>query len=65
MKVITAEELKKIEQSAINDYGISELVLMENAGVEVSRIVKCQITAVEKKKLLFLPVKEIMVVMRL
>ena len=52
MKVITAEELKKIEQSAINDYGISELVLMENAGVEVSRIVKCQITAVENKKII-------------
>ena len=52
MKVITAEELKKIEQSAINDYGISELVLMENAGVEVSRIVKCQITAVDNKKII-------------
>ena len=43
MKVVTAEEIKKIEQIAIKEYGISELILMENAGVEVSKIVKCHI----------------------
>lgn len=54
MKVVTAEEIKIIEQTAIKEYGISELVLMENAGVEVSRIVKCHIGDVSNKKIIIL-----------
>lgn len=51
MKVVTAEEIKKIEQIAIKEYGISELILMENAGVEVSKIVKCHIGDINNKKI--------------
>ncbi len=37
-KAVTAEEMKKIDQAAIQDFGISSLVLMENAGRGVAEV---------------------------
>lgn len=35
MKIVTAEEMRRIDEAAINDYGIPGMVLMENAGLRV------------------------------
>ncbi|HBC93842.1 MAG TPA: NAD(P)H-hydrate epimerase, partial [Pelotomaculum sp.] len=40
MRVVTAEEMKALERTAIEDYGISGLVLMENAGRHVVEVVQ-------------------------
>lgn len=40
MRLVTAEEMKNIDQAAINDYGIPGIVLMENAGIQVVKAVK-------------------------
>ncbi len=40
MKLVTGNEMRGIDRSAREEYGISELVLMENAGAEVARSVK-------------------------
>jgi len=37
MKVVTVAEMRKIDLTAIEEYGIPSIVLMENAGVEVVR----------------------------
>ncbi|MCR4963098.1 MAG: NAD(P)H-hydrate dehydratase [Firmicutes bacterium] len=37
MRLVTAEEMRAVDQAAINDFGISGLVLMENAGLAVVR----------------------------
>ncbi len=39
MKLVSGKEMRGIDRSAQEDYGISELVLMENAGNEVARSV--------------------------
>jgi len=35
MKVLTAEQMQRCDRAAIDDHGIPEMVLMENAGVQV------------------------------
>ncbi len=35
MKVLNSEQMQRCDRAAIDDYGIAELVLMENAGVQV------------------------------
>ena len=35
MKVLNSQQMQQCDREAINDYGISESVLMENAGVQV------------------------------
>jgi NAD(P)H-hydrate epimerase len=35
MKVLSSEEMQRCDRAAIDDHGIAELVLMENAGVQV------------------------------
>ncbi|HOT76473.1 MAG TPA: NAD(P)H-hydrate dehydratase [Candidatus Wallbacteria bacterium] len=34
MKILTAEQMRKIDSRAVNDYHISEQILMENAGIK-------------------------------
>ena len=36
MKIALADEMKKIDKRAIEEYGIPEILLMENAGREVA-----------------------------
>jgi len=36
MKVVTRDEIRRIDKRAIEEYGISGLILMENAGLQVS-----------------------------
>ena len=40
MKIALAKQMREIDQIAIHQYGIPEIVLMENAGVAVAKIVK-------------------------
>ncbi len=37
MRLVTAEEMRAADQAAMNDFGISGLILMENAGLAVVR----------------------------
>ncbi|MFV1951871.1 MAG: NAD(P)H-hydrate dehydratase [Nitrospinota bacterium] len=38
MKVVTAEEMQEIDRKTIEDYGVQSIVLMENAGIQVVRV---------------------------
>jgi hydroxyethylthiazole kinase-like uncharacterized protein yjeF len=40
LRVVTAEEMKALDRTAIEEYGISGLVLMENAGRHVVEVVR-------------------------
>ena len=40
MYLVTAEEMRLIDQKAINEYGIPGVVLMENAGLAVVDVIK-------------------------
>ena len=40
MYLVTGEEMKLIDEKAINDYGIPGVVLMENAGLAVVDVIK-------------------------
>ncbi|BAF58838.1 predicted Carbohydrate kinase [Pelotomaculum thermopropionicum SI] len=40
MRVVTAGEMKALDKAAIEEYGISGLVLMENAGRQVAEVVR-------------------------
>jgi len=40
LRIVTAEEMKALDQAAIEEYGIPGLVLMENAGHHVVEVVK-------------------------
>ncbi|MEG3071645.1 MAG: hypothetical protein RQM92_13140 [Candidatus Syntrophopropionicum ammoniitolerans] len=35
MRIVTADEMRALDRTAIEEYGISGLVLMENAGTRV------------------------------
>ncbi|MGE4233155.1 MAG: NAD(P)H-hydrate dehydratase [Bacteriovoracia bacterium] len=37
MRIVTAEEMKKIDDTAVDEVGIPSLILMENAGIEAAR----------------------------
>lgn len=51
MKISSAEQMKQIDAQAINDFGIPEIALMENAGREVANeaIALCQERDYEKQ----------------
>ena len=51
MKVVTSEEMRKIDRKTIRDYGISGSVLMERAGLKVSEKIK---ELFEKRKVIIL-----------
>jgi len=40
LRVVTAEEMKKLDQAAIEDYKVPGLVLMENAGRQVVEVIR-------------------------
>ena len=40
MRIVTAMQMKNIDKAAIEDYGIQEIVLMENAGTAVAKKVE-------------------------
>lgn len=40
MNLVTAEEMRMLDQKAINEYGIPGIVLMENAGLAVMHVIK-------------------------
>lgn len=40
MRIVTAMQMKNIDKAAIEDYGIQEIVLMENAGTTVAKKVE-------------------------
>ncbi|RYD03293.1 hypothetical protein N752_20900 [Desulforamulus aquiferis] len=40
MRVVTAEEMRQIDQDAMEQYGIPGVVLMENAGIGVVRVIE-------------------------
>ncbi|HBC74274.1 MAG: hypothetical protein A2008_02640 [Candidatus Wallbacteria bacterium GWC2_49_35] len=42
MKILTAEQMRKIDQKAMNDFHISEQILMENAGIK-SVLAMCEL----------------------
>ena len=50
MKVVTAEKMQEIDKGAIQKYGIPEVILMENAGIEVTNVAKTILTSLEGKK---------------
>lgn len=40
LRIVTADEMKALDKAAIEDYGISGLVLMENAGRQVADMIR-------------------------
>ena len=38
MRLVTAEEMKEIDRRSISDFGIPGLILMENAGIQATRV---------------------------
>lgn len=57
MKISSATQMKEIDQSAINNFGIPEIALMENAGHEIAqeaiKICKAKQKAIEIERLNF------------
>ncbi|MEG6586820.1 NAD(P)H-hydrate dehydratase [Dendrosporobacter sp. 1207_IL3150] len=51
MKIATASEMREIDHKAINEFGIPEIVLMENAGVEVVKTIETMIGSLANKKI--------------
>lgn len=43
MKVVTAAEMREIDNATINEYGIPGMVLMENAGIKVTETVRYEL----------------------
>lgn len=54
MKIALAKQMREIDKRAIEEYGISELVLMENAGRKVAEAVKYILNTVSKKSVCIL-----------
>jgi NAD(P)H-hydrate epimerase len=54
MKAVTKGEMRACEHKAISQYGISGLVLMENAGLEVFRLIEKLLGSVVGKKVVIL-----------
>jgi NAD(P)H-hydrate epimerase len=50
MKVVTAEEMRKIDEKAIKELGIPGLTLMGNAGKRVVEVIKREFKDLKKKK---------------
>ncbi|GMA97792.1 NAD(P)H-hydrate dehydratase [Pelosinus sp. IPA-1] len=51
MKVVTVAQMRKIEQAAIEEYGIPGIVLMENAGVEVVKQIENVLGSIHNKRI--------------
>ena len=51
MKIVTAAEMREIDQAAGSTYGVPEIVLMENAGVQVAHETKRLLQGVEDKSI--------------
>lgn len=51
MKIVTVAEMKNLEKTAIEEYGVPGIVLMENAGVEVARQIENIVGCLENKKI--------------
>lgn len=51
MKIATAQQMRAIDEQAIKQYGIPEIVLMENAGVSVAKSVDQVIGKIGGKKI--------------
>ena len=49
MKIVTAAEMREIDQAAGSTYGVPEVVLMENAGVQAAHETKRLLQGVEDK----------------
>ena len=54
MKIALAKQMREIDKSSIDEYGISEIVLMENAGREVAEAVCRLLKTVSKKSVCIL-----------
>ncbi len=52
MKVATAQEVRELDRAAIEDLGIPGVVLMENAGIHVVRVIKEHYPDVRNKRML-------------
>ena len=50
MKVTTGSKMQEIDQAAIREYGIPELILMENAGIEVTNATRELLKTLKGKK---------------
>ncbi|OGW14273.1 MAG: hypothetical protein A3G93_05080 [Nitrospinae bacterium RIFCSPLOWO2_12_FULL_45_22] len=50
MKVVTAHQMRQIDQEAINYYGIPGIILMENAGLQVVREIEKHFSPLTTKK---------------
>lgn len=51
MKIITSEEMQRLDKNAQTKYGISSLVLMENAGMQTIRHIEEKYGSLKKKKM--------------
>jgi len=51
MKVVTTAEIRKIDQRAIEEYGVPSIVLMENAGNEATRQIESIMGKLHNKKI--------------
>lgn len=51
MKLALAEEMRNIDRLAINEFGIPEIVLMENASREISRVMAEVLGSLEGKRI--------------
>lgn len=54
MRIVTAQEMREIDQKAMEEYGIPGLVLMENAGLAVCRVVEQLLGGAEGKTVLLI-----------
>lgn len=51
MKVLKAEEMKRIDKKATDEYGILGIVLMENAGIRTVEVITEMLEGIEDKKI--------------
>lgn len=54
MRIVTAQEMREIDRKAIQEYGIPGLVLMENAGLAVCRVIEELLNGLEGKTVLLI-----------
>lgn len=54
MYLVTADQMRKVDQKAVNEFGIPEMVLMENAGRAVVEFLKDTFEDLQKKEVTIL-----------
>ncbi|MCX6578074.1 MAG: NAD(P)H-hydrate dehydratase [Candidatus Aminicenantes bacterium] len=52
MKVLTSQQMKEIDRKTIEEIGIPGPVLMENAGLEIVRVIRASFPEIQKEKVL-------------